>query len=209
MINSGSTTPDFTYPIREEESSVADEGVPNAYLDLANRDFTTFRDDLSHQTPHADDLEDVHSCSTITELEVVYLDSGEKQVELHPCRSPRWTVGLSQGSRWRFEVSVRGDLDPDLHRWSRLILSEPTPTGLEPTNPTVDLIFSMDDLFDDEESTYPLNLSGELEFEVTVTGEHNFTSSEKKLDSLFKDNNYKRMFISHTHVDAWYVQHDF
>ena len=41
------------------------------------------------------------------------------------------------------------------------------------------------------------------------TGEHNFTSSEKKLDSLFKDNNYKRMFISHTHVDAWYVQHDF
>ena len=41
-----------------------------------------------------------------------------------------------------------------------------------------------------------------------VTVEHNFTSSEKKLDSLFKENKYKRMFASHTQFDAWYVRED-
>ena len=39
-----------------------------------------------------------------------------------------------------------------------------------------------------------------------VTVEHNFTSSEKKLDSLFKENKYKRMFAPHTQFDAWYVR---
>ena len=41
-----------------------------------------------------------------------------------------------------------------------------------------------------------------------VTVEHNFTSSEKKLDSLFKENKYKRMFAPHTQFDAWYVRED-
>ena len=41
-----------------------------------------------------------------------------------------------------------------------------------------------------------------------VTVEHNFTSSEKKLDSLFKENNYKRIFAAHTQFDAWYVRED-
>lgn len=41
-----------------------------------------------------------------------------------------------------------------------------------------------------------------------VTVEHNFTSSENKLDSLFKENNYKRIFAAHTQFDAWYVRED-
>ena len=41
-----------------------------------------------------------------------------------------------------------------------------------------------------------------------ITVEHNFTSSEKKLDSLFRENNYKRIFAAHTQFDAWYVRED-
>ena len=41
-----------------------------------------------------------------------------------------------------------------------------------------------------------------------VTVEHNFTSSEKKLDALFKENKYRRMFARHTQFDAWYVRED-
>jgi len=41
-----------------------------------------------------------------------------------------------------------------------------------------------------------------------VTVEHNFTSSEKKLDALFKENKYRRMFATHTQFDAWYVRED-
>ena len=41
-----------------------------------------------------------------------------------------------------------------------------------------------------------------------VTVEHNFTSSEKKLDILFEENNYKRIFAEYTQFDAWYVRED-
>jgi FkbM family methyltransferase len=41
-----------------------------------------------------------------------------------------------------------------------------------------------------------------------VTVEHNFTSLEKKLDALFKENKYRRMFAKHTQFDAWYVRED-
>ena len=41
-----------------------------------------------------------------------------------------------------------------------------------------------------------------------VTVEHNFTSSEKKLDALFKENKYRRMFPTYTQFDAWYVRED-
>jgi len=146
------------------------------YPDLANRDLTTFRDDdMSHQADDTDTLEDVSTCSTITELEFIYLDSNEEQIDLQPCHSPRWAVGLPQGSRWRFEVRVSGDLDPNLHRWSQLMLSEPTSTELEPTISTTELNFSMSHIFDEESSSYPQSLTGELEFEVSATGEHHLS----------------------------------
>ena len=38
-----------------------------------------------------------------------------------------------------------------------------------------------------------------------VTVEHNFTDAEKKLDELFFQNKYQRMFRGYTQFDAWYV----
>jgi len=41
-----------------------------------------------------------------------------------------------------------------------------------------------------------------------VTVEHNFTESETKLDTLFSNNNYIRIFKEYTQFDAWYVLQD-
>jgi FkbM family methyltransferase len=41
-----------------------------------------------------------------------------------------------------------------------------------------------------------------------VTVEHNFTDSQKELDELFMENNYKRYFKDFTQFDAWYVRQD-
>ena len=44
---------------------------------------------------------------------------------------------------------------------------------------------------------------------TVVTVEHNSSeydnSNEKKLDALFQNNNYKRIFREQTQFDAWYV----
>ena len=39
-----------------------------------------------------------------------------------------------------------------------------------------------------------------------VTVEHNFTSAQKNLDNLFKENNYKRFFPQQTQFDSWYIR---
>ena len=39
-----------------------------------------------------------------------------------------------------------------------------------------------------------------------VTVEHNFTSAQKNLDNLFKENNYKRFFPLQTQFDSWYIR---
>ncbi len=39
-----------------------------------------------------------------------------------------------------------------------------------------------------------------------VTVEHNFTSTQEKLDILFKENNYERLFNMQSEFDAWYVR---
>lgn len=38
-----------------------------------------------------------------------------------------------------------------------------------------------------------------------VTVEHNFTDTQDKLDRLFEENNYIRVFKEHAQFDAWYV----
>ena len=38
-----------------------------------------------------------------------------------------------------------------------------------------------------------------------VTVEHNFTPTQHKLDKLFNENNYSRVFKEHTQFDAWYI----
>ena len=38
-----------------------------------------------------------------------------------------------------------------------------------------------------------------------VTVEHNFSDTQKKIDTLFFNNNYTRVFKEHTQFDAWYV----
>ena len=38
-----------------------------------------------------------------------------------------------------------------------------------------------------------------------VTVEHNYTDNQKKLDRLFIENNYTRIFKEYTQFDAWYV----
>ena len=38
-----------------------------------------------------------------------------------------------------------------------------------------------------------------------VTVEHNFSDTQKKIDTLFFNNNYIRVFKEHTQFDAWYV----
>ena len=38
-----------------------------------------------------------------------------------------------------------------------------------------------------------------------VTVEHNYTDNQKKLDTLFIENNYTRIFKEYTQFDAWYV----
>ena len=39
-----------------------------------------------------------------------------------------------------------------------------------------------------------------------VTVEHNFSQSQKKLDTLFRENGYIRFFEKYTQFDAWYVR---
>ena len=39
-----------------------------------------------------------------------------------------------------------------------------------------------------------------------VTVEHNFTSAQKNIDDLFKENNYKRFFPQQTQFDSWYIR---
>ena len=41
-----------------------------------------------------------------------------------------------------------------------------------------------------------------------VTVEHNFTETQTKLDTLFSNNNYIRIFREYTQFDAWYVLQD-
>ena len=41
-----------------------------------------------------------------------------------------------------------------------------------------------------------------------VTVEHNYTENQKKLDALFIENNYARIFKEYTQFDAWYVLND-
>ena len=39
-----------------------------------------------------------------------------------------------------------------------------------------------------------------------ITVEHNYTSIQKNLDNLFKENNYKRFFPQQTQFDSWYIR---
>ena len=41
-----------------------------------------------------------------------------------------------------------------------------------------------------------------------VTVEHNYTNNEKKLDALFIENNYTRIFREYTQFDAWYMRNN-
>lgn len=41
-----------------------------------------------------------------------------------------------------------------------------------------------------------------------ITVEHNWTSNQGKLDTLFKNNNYTRYFSIETQFDAWYVRNN-
>ena len=38
-----------------------------------------------------------------------------------------------------------------------------------------------------------------------VTVEHNYSNNQEKLDALFRENNYARVFEKYTQFDAWYV----
>ena len=85
---------------------------------------------------HASDLisdqglaNDASTCETVTDVEYIYLEPREEQETLYSCHTPRWAMGLARGSRWRFEVVLTGDFDPEIHRWSRLTMSAPTSLG--------------------------------------------------------------------------------
>jgi hypothetical protein len=43
---------------------------------------------------------------------------------------------------------------------------------------------------------------------LIVTVEHNITDSQAKLDRLFANNGYIRIFAELTNFDAWYVSND-
>ena len=54
---------------------------------------------------------------------------------------------------------------------------------------------------------YPILISKNIT-PLIVTVEHNFTDSQAKLDRLFANNGYIRIFAELTNFDAWYVSND-
>ena len=121
-------------------------------------------------------ISDRSSCETVNVIEEVYLEPGEARLTLSSCHTPRWAMGLARGSRWRFELKISGALEPETHRWSRLIHTTPSPGDDPPVMSSTALALTEVERADDSrgpaDTSGSYNLEGQLEFEVLRTGEH-------------------------------------